>query len=42
MTKEKIENMEDLMESLQDKQLVSSQQHNLVDPSFWWCFKVFA
>ena len=29
ITREKIENMEELMKSLKDKQLVSGQQHNL-------------
>ena len=32
--RKKIENMEELMKSLKDKQLVSSQQHNLLDNTF--------
>ena len=34
MTKEKNSNMEELMKSLKDKQLVSSQQHSLLDHNF--------
>ena len=34
MKKEKMENMEELIKSLEDKQWVSSQQHNLLDHNF--------
>ena len=41
MTNKKIKNMEELMKSLKDKQLVSSQQYNLLDHNFGGVSKCF-